>query len=146
MFAKGTFNSLFSVLLLVCIGASKASGQDYQCFVPGECIFSQHIDILASKDEFQCLELCQNNVNCTWFTFYPDDSASCQLFATCGSISDTLCPQCITGQKECSSPEPVCWVQGHCLGNVTHTESNIRYYETFSEIASLLSTYSALIV
>ena len=130
MLAKGTHISFFCLLFLVYIGASNASEQDYQCFVPGECIFSQQIDIVASKDEFQCLELCQNNANCTWFTFYPDNSGSCQLFASCGAISDTLCPLCITGQNECSLTKPVCWIQGDCLGNVTHTESNIRYFET----------------
>ena len=31
--------------------------------------------------------------------------------------------------------EPVCWVQGECLGKVTHTESNVRYCDTFSALA-----------
>ena len=126
MLNNKTIRRLFSLLLLVCIGASNASEPEFQCFVPGECIFSQNIDILAAKEEIQCLEMCQNNVNCTWFTFYPETDI-CQLFVSCGSIDDTYCPLCTTGQKECSIPEPVCWVEGLCLGNVTHTEEKIRY-------------------
>ena len=121
-----TIRRLFSLLLLVYIGASNASEPDFQCLVPGECIFSQNFDILAAKEEIQCLEMCQNNANCTWFTFYPETDI-CQLFVSCGSIDDTYCPLCTTGQKECSIPEPVCWVEGLCLGNVTHTEEKIRY-------------------
>ena len=118
--------SFFFLLFLVYIGEIKASEPDYQCFVPGECIFSQNFDILAAKEEIQCLELCQNNDNCTWFTFYPETNI-CQLFDSCGSIDDKKCPLCKTGQKECSIPDPVCWVEGLCLGNVTHTEEKIRY-------------------
>ena len=142
MFIKITPISFCCLILLAYSGESNASEQDYQCFVPGECMFSQHIEIVVSKDEFQCLESCQNNVNCTWFTFYPDDYGTCQLFASCGKIDDTLCPLCKTGQKECTIPEPVCWIQGHCLGNVTHTETNIGYYFFRSKMSfySLMST------
>ena len=121
-----TSRSFFFLLLLAYTGVCNASGPESQCFIPGECIFSQSIGIFSSKDEIQCLEMCQNNVNCTWFTFYPETEI-CQLFVSCGSIDDKLCPICITGQKECSIPEPVCWVEGVCLGNITHTQENIRY-------------------
>ena len=126
MLRNQTSQCFFCLLVLAYIKASNASEVDYQCLVPGECIFSQSIGILPSKDKIQCLELCQNHVNCNWFTFYPETEI-CQLFVSCGSIDDKLCPICITGQKECSIPEPVCWVEGVCLGNITHTQENIRY-------------------
>ena len=139
MIDKITPKTYYVLLFLLYTGASDASDPNYQCFVPGECIFSQHINIVVSKDEVQCLQLCKNNLNCTWFTFYPDDFGSCQLFSNCESIDDSQCPLCITGQEECSIPEPVCWVQGHCLGKVTHTESNVRYLKIFIKLLACIN-------
>ena len=120
---------IFCLLFLADVRASNASEPDYQCSVPGECILSQHLDLVASKDELQCLELCKQEVNCTWFTFYPE-TGSCQMFTSCLGIDDSRCPLCLTGQRECSFPEPVCWVEGQCLGNVIHTEEKIRYLDS----------------
>ena len=114
----------FSILVQVCQGKAEHKSEDYQCFVAGECTFGQQVDVLESADELQCLTICQATANCTWFTFFPN-SESCELFSSCGTVDDTLCPECISGQKECSIPEPTCWVQGNCHGNVTHTEDNI---------------------
>ena len=80
-----------------------------QCFIPGECTNSQEINILPSLDEFQCLEICQQDANCTWFSFFPD-SNFCQMFSSCGSIEDTFCSNCISGQRECESTAPICFM------------------------------------
>ena len=86
--------------------------KDLQCFISGECTNSQHLDVLTSEDEFQCLESCQNTANCTWFSFFPN-SQGCHLMSSCGSIDDTFCPNCISGQRECEKPAPICFVKGN---------------------------------
>jgi hypothetical protein len=83
-----------------------------KCFVSGECTNSQELEIIPSKDEFECLESCHQNINCTWFTFFPD-SGVCHLLSSCGSIEETFCPNCISGQKECDNTVPICFVQGN---------------------------------
>jgi hypothetical protein len=87
---------------------------DLQCFISGECTFSQGLDILSSKDEFQCLDNCHQNANCTWFSFFPD-SLGCHLMSNCQSIVDDFCPNCISGQRECDNPAPICFVNGLLL-------------------------------
>jgi hypothetical protein len=129
----------FCLFFLACLRSSNAAEPDYQCFVPGECILSQHIDLVASTDEVQCLKMCQSTMDCTWFTFYPE-TGSCQLFANCAIIDDTQCPLCKTGQAECSIPGPVCWVKGHCLGNVIHTEEKIRFLDLVHKTLFLVLT------
>ena len=90
---------------------------DLQCFISGECTYSQGLDILPSKDEFQCLDNCHQNANCTWFSFFPD-SLACHLMSNCQSIADTFCPHCISGQRECDNPAPTCFVNGWCFFSI----------------------------
>ena len=40
--------------------------------------YSLHLDNEIAEDEFQCLEFCQANPNCTWFSFYPGQQ-HCQI-------------------------------------------------------------------
>ncbi len=85
---------------------------DLQCFIPGECRNSLGLDILPSTDKFQCLKSCQENSNCTWFSFFPDSNV-CQTFSSCENIDKTLCPNCISGQRGCESQAPICFVPGN---------------------------------
>ena len=96
---------------------------DLQCFISGECTNSDIIDIVPSNDEFECLENCQNNANCTWFTFYPD-ARGCLLVANCGDVEDTFCSNCVSGEKECEIPKPVCSVQGILFFNTKFIIAN----------------------
>ena len=104
--------TLFTILFLLTDLPNLGNCNDLQCFISGECTNSQGLDILPSRDEFQCLESCQQNANCTWFSFYPNSNL-CQLFSICGSTEDTFCPNCISGQRGCDNPVPICFVQGN---------------------------------
>ncbi len=104
---------LLSALVLLFIGLpNPGSCNDLQCFAPGECISSQEINIVPSQDEFQCNQECKESSKCAWYTFFPDSNA-CHLLSSCGSIEDTYCQNCISGQKECDIPKPVCFAQGN---------------------------------
>ena len=118
-------NLLFFLFFVVGVDRTLAQTNDFQCFITGECQNDQHLDIKYSHDEYDCLEICKNNPLCTWFTFYPA-SETCHLSVGCGSVDATQCPLCVSGQTECSPPEPDCQMVGQCLGNVIHIEENVR--------------------
>ncbi len=61
--------------------------------------------------QFECLDICKSNSNCTWFTYFPH-SDFCNLFANCTAIEDEFCSDCISGEQACLPPEPICWVIG----------------------------------
>ena len=82
---------------------------DPKCFVPGECTYDQPLVILSIDDEFKCLDRCQVNINCTWFTYNPE-ATTCRLFHACVIFDEKVCPDCISGQKECY--DPACLKQG----------------------------------
>jgi hypothetical protein len=121
---------------------------DLQCFIPGECTNSQGLDILPSVDEFQCLESCQENTNCTWFSFFPD-SNFCQTFSSCKNVDETLCPNCISGQRECENLAPTCFVQGniyldHLNIFLTAWHSNCQFFNSAFSLSVSLSVYQCL--
>ena len=113
------------ILSIFSLQPTFAFTRDLQCFVPGECNNGQLLSVQATANEFKCLDICQLNRNCAWFSFNPE-SGSCLLFASCLNFDESLCPLCVNGQKECTIPEPICQTEGFCLGNVTHTEYNVR--------------------
>jgi hypothetical protein len=102
------------------------------------------LDILPSKDEFQCLESCQENSNCTWFSFFPD-SNFCQTFSSCKNIDETSCPNCISGQRECENPVPICFVQGKkglSQGIFVSTEQGLPFFQFFLYFSLHSSVFS----
>ena len=125
MHLVGILNCLLFLYFVLCVGRTFAQTNDIQCFITGECQNDQHLDIKYSHDEYDCLEICKNNPLCTWFTFYPV-SETCHLSVGCGSVDATQCPLCVSGQTECSAPEPACMMAGQCLGNVIHIEENVK--------------------
>jgi hypothetical protein len=86
---------------------------NYQHF-SGECSDSELISTTVTKDEFSCLKKCHETGNCSWITFVPD--VHCLLMTDCNKLDATLCPSCVSGQKECSVPTPTCFVEGECEG------------------------------
>jgi len=109
---KNLSRFLYLCNYLLIFHSNPGNHTDLQCFIYGECNFSQGLDIFPSRDEFQCLKCCQQNASCTWFSFYPDTNL-CQTFLSCGSIENTLCQNCISGQRECENPAPICFAQGN---------------------------------
>ena len=114
--------TFFTLTLLLLIGKcqSIATNRDLQCFLPGECTNGTLLTAQASTNEYECLDLCKSQPNCTWFTFNPESNA-CLLYENCDSMDEALCSVCLSGQMECSAPEPTCWVQGYCHGQVLYT-------------------------
>ena len=54
------------------------------CFQPGECVDSYHLSSDYTTDEYECLETCDSQPDCKWFTFFPQLSY-CELLHNCSS-------------------------------------------------------------
>ena len=52
-------------------------------------------------DEFACLEFCQSEAECDWFTFYPQTNY-CELFLNCTYLDSDICPECLSGSQNCT--------------------------------------------
>ena len=115
---------IFLIVLFIIPCQSYEDHRDLQCFLPGECTNGILLAAQTTANEYECLDFCKSLANCTWFTFYPESNA-CFLYENCESIDEALCSECLSGQKECSAPEPTCWVQGYCHGHVLHNEERI---------------------
>lgn len=100
--------------LLVLSSFSVALENGLTCFEPGQCLDSLMLDLGPSKSSSDCLHKCQDEVEgCEWFTYYKD-SLQCISLTTCLNLTKEGCTDCISGEKEC--PEPICNVNGKCLG------------------------------
>ncbi len=67
------------------------------CFESGQCIESFQLDAEFSSDEYDCLDLCTSNEQCSWFTHLPKLNL-CQMLSNCSAIDADRCPDCLTGK------------------------------------------------
>ena len=72
----------------------------YICRHQGSCK-GITIDIQIAKSEDYCLNLCQKESKCHWYSFDSENDV-CALQEDCPEI-DTSCLSCSFGQKECKS-------------------------------------------
>ena len=106
-----------ATLLLVNIMPREAHSQ--QCYVPGECI-GQLVGSFQSYDRYECLSVCSNVRDCTWFSSN-GENGFCGLFETCEEVSTENCSQCVSGEYNCEVLR--CGIIGECKGNFI-TEDN----------------------
>ena len=52
-----------------------------------------------ASDRYDCLNECQLNRDCYWFTSN-EANGSCGLFRSCEEITSENCPQCISGKRD----------------------------------------------
>jgi hypothetical protein len=97
-------------LILTFLGLTMA--QD--CFVPGGCVNSSLVAVSHPRDSQACLEDCQNQDGCNWFT-YSEQLNFCELFNDCKSL-DQDCTDCVSGEVSCSVYQ--CNIEGICLVNI----------------------------
>ena len=75
----------------------------YKLNVLGEClgeVFSFNEGIMSKTD---CLELCQQEEECKWFTYIPS-SKICQVSTGCPTLNES-CDKCISGESTCKPKE-----------------------------------------
>ena len=101
---------------------STSTGLTDQCFQPGECRDSDIVGVSTTTDEFACLDLCQTNQECEWFSFSTLTNL-CLLFTDCQVLDVELCPECLSGQQGCIPDGPVCNIQGSCSGVLDRIEN-----------------------
>jgi hypothetical protein len=103
----------FSTLLLLMLSIlGLTMGQD--CFVPGGCVNSSFVAVSHPIDSRGCLEDCQNQDGCNWFTYF-NPSHICQIFNDCKSL-DQDCTDCVSGEVSCSAYQ--CDIEGICIVNI----------------------------
>ena len=90
---------------------SEYSSNRLGCFRLGKCLNHHHIAEDLSLNEFSCLELCNQNPLCNWFTF-SRENLSCKQFKNCFISDSDICPSCLSGQQFCSFRKRQCWRQG----------------------------------
>ena len=64
------------------------------------------IEVYPYADDYKtCLDHCQDNPECLWFTYFPQGKACVLLASDC---SDTLlpCSDCLSGQRQCKEISP----------------------------------------
>ena len=104
------FTKILFVFLII-LSLSKAQ----QCNIKGQCEDSDLQEIIIAKDSIDCLKACQDNSECNWYTYRPQNHFSknyCFLWKNCSSISFEKCEKCVTGQKTC--PYYKCNQPGYC--------------------------------
>ena len=97
------------------------TGLTDQCFQPGECRESATVGVSTITDEFACLDLCQANQDCKWFTFSTLTNL-CWLYTDCPVLDVESCQECLSGNRACIPDDPVCNIHGHCSGVLDHIE------------------------
>ena len=73
---------------------------DRTCMEPGQCVANM-ISRSYGSSYNNCLKKCKKRDICHWFTFDPSFLDACMLFENCPELSNDICPECFTGQKEC---------------------------------------------
>lgn len=70
------------------------------CYIQGQCQDGLELDSKASFSYYQCLEQCQKDLECNFFTYDSDDNL-CHLLANCTQVNPVSCPNCYSGEKDC---------------------------------------------
>jgi hypothetical protein len=81
--------------------ASQIPAASDNCFQQGQCTDSFHLSSDYLTDEYACLENCNDDPLCAWFTFSPTQSI-CELLHNCSAIDVPSCPGCLTGETNCT--------------------------------------------
>ncbi len=61
---------------------------------------SLYVGSSGAEDAQMCLELCRENKNCLYFTFY-GDKKECTNFGNCEVFSTDTCSNCVSGASAC---------------------------------------------
>ena len=75
------------------------SGNKWTCREEGMC---NGVNFLIEKvtDMNECILLCLSSHNGKWSAYNPDNN-NCWLFIDCPEIDTSICPNCVTNQREC---------------------------------------------
>ena len=77
------------------------SAYSLKCFIPGKCMSeSYYIEKNSTMEE--CVRDCSKSNICIWSTFDPNNGYCSFFNKICDNIDDTLCPMCLTSEKNCT--------------------------------------------
>ena len=114
------------------LSASNAQKNDIGCFRPGACINSFEVGRSLTATAQACLLECNTVAACAEWSYF-EASSECVLFASCNTFSETICTDCLSGDKECDGLQ--CFIEGQqCQGTNLGTTTNV---ETWQDCNSL---------
>ncbi len=74
----------------------------YTCFEAGTCQNGLYLAHDHLRDADECLNYCQSEPGCKWFSFDPSDGNICVLTETCPNVTTSCAGSgCVRGQVEC---------------------------------------------
>ena len=115
---------LIVVLYLARISHGQAAAM---CYEKGECTGGNVIGVVPGESDYNaCLEICQANNNCKYFT-YNHDVLTCFSFDSCPTISTDSCIDCHSGERACNYYRQ-CDAPGECNGGYLHSEARESEY------------------
>ena len=126
-------NSVVFVILTALAFGLAVTAKEPQCYVEGECLDSQLVNLTLQDNYNQCLKDCQHNTECQWFTFEGSQN-SCLLFSNCNTLSDSTCQYCYSGEKTCQ-PKLDCNLNGICqVNNTLNFKLKMAYYVSMTHL------------
>ena len=111
-------NSVVFVILTALAFGLAVTAKEPQCYVEGECLDSQLVNLTLQDNYNDCLNDCKDNMDCQWFTFEGSGN-SCLLFSDCKTLSNVKCQNCYSGQRTCQ-PQLECDLNGICEVSYSH--------------------------
>ena len=89
---------LLSVLVLFPLFTAGVDAEAFVCREAGQCRNGFEVGFDRDVESYDdCLAVCKANSQCLWFTHVGGVSI-CLSFATCPSITEGQCPECLSGK------------------------------------------------
>ena len=92
---------LIFVFFISLIALFTQSIYSLKCFIPGECMSEPYSKYENCTVE-ECVRDCSISNICIWSTFDPNNGYCSFFNKICDNIDDTLCPMCLTSEKNCT--------------------------------------------
>ena len=105
-------NAVIFVILTALAFGLAVTAKEPQCYVEGECLDSQLVNLTLQDNYNGCLNDCKDNMDCQWFTFKGSGNV-CLLLSDCITVSTENCQDCYSGEKTCQ-PKLDCNRNGIC--------------------------------
>ena len=107
-----------------------------ECYVIGECQFSDAVSASLTIGASGCHRFCNKTPNCHWFTYHRD-SGVCVAYFNCVTLSQDDCPECISGSSDCAVLENQCWMRGICKGSLIEVVLNLYFCSSSVDCATV---------
>ena len=82
-----------------CLSGRPTCSKFSECNINGQC-FGNFVTLTSASTEMECLQNCQANAECEWYSYLAGDQ-TCTLLKDCLYVDET-CGDCSSGSRTCS--------------------------------------------